>query len=296
MRKLGFGSADDSASGRQAWTKEFLALDPLPDPTAPPNASAMRHHLRQVLHWYFRPGMMDGLLVKDSSGVGRSATGLANDGVLSSAGSSLVPGWPSLNPGYPCGVVHSGVWRFSAPEDYLTALRSRSSYGGRLQFRCHPASWQLIRTSNFVRQTLIYCTGQNTTNRSRDKSPWQYARNPKPSESESLPLDSRDGMHPSPMRGTLLYLPCPQSMPALEPIFATSGPTSDRMEQRNGTVQTTTSGPRTPPPHPPAPTPSITRRPGSHTPQRPAKSAHQEARSPSEQGEAYKLRGDAYSA
>lgn len=48
----------------------------------------------------------------------------------------MVQASPSLNPGYPCGVVHSGIWRFSGSEDFVAGLRSSTSYGGRLQFRC----------------------------------------------------------------------------------------------------------------------------------------------------------------
>lgn len=78
---------------------------------------------------------MEGRVVEDESGVGVSISGSANHGVLSDRGTSLVEASPSLNPGYPCGAVYSGIWRFAGSEGFVTALRSGLSYGGRLQFR-----------------------------------------------------------------------------------------------------------------------------------------------------------------
>lgn len=74
--------------------------------------------------------------MEDSSGIGVSTSGTANDGLLSENGVDLVQASPSLNPGYPCGVVHSGIWRFAGSEDFVLGLRNTTSYGGRLQFRC----------------------------------------------------------------------------------------------------------------------------------------------------------------
>lgn len=71
----------------------------------------------------------------DASGIGVSVSGVANRGRLSENGTSFVQASPSLNPGYPCGTVHSGIWRFAAPEDFITALQGDASYGGRFQFR-----------------------------------------------------------------------------------------------------------------------------------------------------------------
>ncbi|CAM9487931.1 unnamed protein product, partial [Hapterophycus canaliculatus] len=88
----------------------------------------------QVLHWDFTPTSMEGRIVEDASGVGVSGSGKANDGLLSEKGVDLVQASPSLNPGYPCGVVHSNIWRFAASEEFVSGLRSNSSYGGRLQF------------------------------------------------------------------------------------------------------------------------------------------------------------------
>lgn len=79
---------------------------------------------------------MEGRFVEDSSGVGASVSGKANGGILSENGISLVQASPSLNPGYPCGVVHSGIWRFAGSEEFVAGLRNSTSYGGRLQFRC----------------------------------------------------------------------------------------------------------------------------------------------------------------
>lgn len=79
---------------------------------------------------------MEGRFVEDSSGVGASVSGEANHGLLSENGVGLVQASPSLNPGYPCGVVHAGIWRFAGSEEFVTGLRSGTSYGGRLQFRC----------------------------------------------------------------------------------------------------------------------------------------------------------------
>lgn len=78
---------------------------------------------------------MEGRVVEDLSGVGASVSGKANNGVLSENGISLVQASPSLNPGYPCGVVHSGIWRYAGSEDFVAGLRNSTSYGGRLQFR-----------------------------------------------------------------------------------------------------------------------------------------------------------------
>lgn len=74
--------------------------------------------------------------MEDLSGVGESSSGIANHGLLSEQGSTLVQSSPSLNPRYPCGAVHSGIWRFAAPKDFVIALQGSTSYGGRLQFRC----------------------------------------------------------------------------------------------------------------------------------------------------------------
>lgn len=78
---------------------------------------------------------MDDRIVEDASGTGVSVSGVANHGLLSEKGTSFVQASPSLNPGYPCGKVHSGIWRFAAPEDFITAVRGDASYGGRFQFR-----------------------------------------------------------------------------------------------------------------------------------------------------------------
>lgn len=90
----------------------------------------------QVIHWNFASTITQDRIVQDSSGIGESTSGVANHGLLSGQGTSFVKASPSLNPGYPCGSVYSGVWRFAAPEEYVTALRGDSAYGGRLQFRC----------------------------------------------------------------------------------------------------------------------------------------------------------------
>lgn len=90
----------------------------------------------KVLHWNFRPTLIEERLVEDSSGVGVSVSGNANHGLMSESGIELVQASPSLNPGYPCGVVHSGIWRFAGSEDFVVGLRNPASYGGRLQFRC----------------------------------------------------------------------------------------------------------------------------------------------------------------
>ncbi|CAM9576530.1 unnamed protein product, partial [Scytosiphon promiscuus] len=94
----------------------------------------------QVLHWDFTPTSMEDRIVEDASGVGASGSGQANDGLLSGSGLDLVQASPSLNPGYPCGVVHSNIWRFAASEEFVSGLRSSMSYGGRLQFRCDAQS------------------------------------------------------------------------------------------------------------------------------------------------------------
>lgn len=91
--------------------------------------------MRKVLHWDFTPAMMEDRMVEDASGIGVSVSGVPNHGLLSEHGSDLVKASPSLNSGYPCGPVHSGIWRFAASEDFVTALRENTSYGGRLQFR-----------------------------------------------------------------------------------------------------------------------------------------------------------------
>lgn len=93
-------------------------------------------HSLKVLHWDFTPARVEGGVVEDSSGIGVSASGTANDGLLSASGVDLVQASPSLNPGYPCGVVHTGIWRFAGSEDFVLGLRNSTSYGGRLQFRC----------------------------------------------------------------------------------------------------------------------------------------------------------------
>lgn len=90
----------------------------------------------QILHWDFTSAITEDRVVQDSSGIGASTSGVANHGLLSVQGTSFVKASPSLNPGYPCGSVYSGVWRFAAPEEYIMALRGDSAYGGRLQFRC----------------------------------------------------------------------------------------------------------------------------------------------------------------
>ena len=74
--------------------------------------------------------------MEDSSGVGVSISGNANHGLLAESGAELVQASPSLNPGYPCGAVHSGIWKFAGSEEFVAGLRSSTSYGGRLQFRC----------------------------------------------------------------------------------------------------------------------------------------------------------------
>ena len=86
---------------------------------------------------------MEGRVVEDESGVGASTSGSANHGVLSESGTSLVQASPSLNPGYPCGAVYSGIWQFAGSELFVTALRNSASYGGRLQFRCDLLAFSL---------------------------------------------------------------------------------------------------------------------------------------------------------
>lgn len=105
----------------------------------------------QILHWNFTPAMMEGRIVRDASGIGESTAGVANDALLSEHGSSLVQASPSLNPGYPCGSVYSGVWRFAAPDHYVAALRNPLAYGGRLHFR-----WQITFSSAHKRISK-YC-------------------------------------------------------------------------------------------------------------------------------------------
>eukprot|EP00903_Cladosiphon_okamuranus_P005351 g5346.t2 len=89
----------------------------------------------QFLHWDFTPARIKDRLVEDSSGVGVSTSGTANRGLLAESGIELVQASPSLNPGYPCGVVHSGIWRFAGSEEFVAGLRTSTAYGGRLQFR-----------------------------------------------------------------------------------------------------------------------------------------------------------------
>lgn len=96
--------------------------------------------IEKVLHWDFTPASMEGRIVTDASGVGASGSGKANHGLVSESGVELVEASPSLNPSYPCGVVHSNIWRFAASEEFLGNLRSSMSYGGRLQFRCDARS------------------------------------------------------------------------------------------------------------------------------------------------------------
>lgn len=75
-------------------------------------------------------------MVEDQSGTGVSISGVPNHGLVSEHGRSFLNTFPTLNPGYPCGAVHSGIWRFAASDDFIAAIRGSKSYGGRLQFRC----------------------------------------------------------------------------------------------------------------------------------------------------------------
>lgn len=104
----------------------------------------------QILHWDFSPAKIKNRIVQDSSGTGSSLSGVANHGMMSTRGASLVEGSPSLNPRYPCGSVYTGVWRFAAPMEYVTALREDSAYGGRLQFRCWSEFMQYFCVSRAV--------------------------------------------------------------------------------------------------------------------------------------------------
>ncbi|CAM9132571.1 unnamed protein product [Choristocarpus tenellus] len=88
-----------------------------------------------ILHWDFTPQLISGHTVKDGSGIGSSATGVGNEGMMSVSGTSLLEATPHINPNYPCGEVYSGIWRYSAPTEFVDALRDKKSYGGRLQFR-----------------------------------------------------------------------------------------------------------------------------------------------------------------
>lgn len=91
-------------------------------------------------------------MVEDQSGIGVSISGVPNHGLVSKHGSSFVHTSPTLNPAYPCGPVHSGIWRFAASDDFVEAIRGSKSYGGRLQFRCLDSSIPpLYRVTSFHR-------------------------------------------------------------------------------------------------------------------------------------------------
>ncbi|CAM9252504.1 unnamed protein product, partial [Discosporangium mesarthrocarpum] len=136
----GFGSLDgmrDGPTGLKAdvqnlrlWSKFFTADEVSQQMHTPFQGNS----IGQILHWEFIPESITGGLVKDESGIGRSS-GVGNEGVISSSGTSLFEASPSLNPGYPCGEVYSGIWRFSAPDEFVTGLQEDRAYGGRFQFR-----------------------------------------------------------------------------------------------------------------------------------------------------------------
>lgn len=97
---------------------------------------------------------MEQRTVVDASGIGASISRIANHGIVSEDGSGFVQVWPSLNPDYPCGAVHSGIWRFTAPEKFIIALHQSTAYGGRFQYRWddlrHRAFSQASRTANIL--------------------------------------------------------------------------------------------------------------------------------------------------